>query len=65
MLTNLVLLTAHCDSEIRNYGFGLSGRSAVPPQVDSDKLRNQLQAKHKCTVSQKLDTRLFIMHAIR
>ena len=39
-----------------NYGFGLSGRS-VPPQVDSDKLRMNCIAKHKCTVSQKLDTR--------
>ena len=29
--------------EIRNYGFGLRGLS-VPPQVHSDKLRNELHS---------------------
>ena len=42
--------------EIGNYGFGLPGRT-VPPQVDSDNCSEMnCTAKHKCTVSQKLDT---------
>ena len=36
-------LSWRIDGEIRNYGFGLSGRS-VPPQVDSDKLINELHS---------------------
>ena len=37
------LKVSHGDGETRNYGFGLSGQS-VPPQVDSDKLRNELRS---------------------
>ena len=32
--------------EVRNYGFGLPGRS-VSPQVDSDKLRNKLHSEEQ------------------
>ena len=51
----LLLRPFHCE-EAQDYAFGLPGRS-VSPHVDSDKLRNELQAKNKCPESQKLDTR--------